>query len=110
MYLAHINKNGGEQSIEEHLSNVEKLCRKCAVEPFKDLAATAGKLHDIGKYSEMFQKRIHGNDHIQVEHAVCGAIEAEKIFGKNMLLPVIIQVCRTAIQLTVLLIQLSTKE
>ncbi len=83
MYLAHINKNGGEQSIEEHLNNVEKLCRKCAVELFKDLAATAGKLHDIGKYSEMFQKRIRGNDHIQVEHAVCGAIEAEKIFGKN---------------------------
>lgn len=52
MYIAHINDNGDEQSVAAHLHGVEELCRNWAIPPAKDLAATAGKLHDIGKYSE----------------------------------------------------------
>lgn len=89
LYLAHINKNGEGQSIEQHLSNVEELCRQWAVEPIKDLAAVAGKLHDIGKYSDEFQKRINGNNHIQVEHAICGAKEVKKIFGMSPCVPLL---------------------
>ena len=83
MYIAHINDNGDEQSVAAHLHGVEELCRNWAIPPAKDLAATAGKLHDIGKYSEKFQERIRGNNHIQVEHAICGAKEAEVLFGKK---------------------------
>ena len=83
MYIAHINDNGEKQSVKEHLENTEKLCREWAVEPVKNLAGIAARLHDIGKYSDKFQERINGNGHIQVEHAVCGAKEAELIFTKK---------------------------
>lgn len=83
MYIAHINDNGEMQSVKEHLENTEKLCREWAVEPVKELAGIAARLHDIGKYSDKFQERINGNGHIHVEHAVCGAKEAEVLFTKK---------------------------
>lgn len=83
MYIAHINDKSEEQSVLEHLNGVEKLCREWAIPPIKDLAATAGKLHDVGKYSQKFQEKIAGNDHIQVEHAICGAKEVAESLGKN---------------------------
>ncbi len=84
MYIAHRSDDGAVQTVAEHLCGVEQRCREWAIPPMKELAAAAGLLHDIGKYTALFQQRIEGNQHIQVEHAICGAKEVEKIFGGSM--------------------------
>ena len=72
MYLAHRAEDGREQSILEHGRNVAKLCAGFAA-PF-GAEKLAGLLHDIGKYSGAFQRRIRG-ENIQVDHATAGAGE-----------------------------------
>ncbi len=77
MKAAHIryNKDGtiSEQSIKSHCENVAKLASKFA-EPFyaEDLAEYTALLHDIGKYSDAFQRRIHGSEE-RVDHSTFGA-------------------------------------
>lgn len=88
-YIAHINEQNEKQSVLQHLQEVERLCHDWAIAPVKELAATAGRLHDIGKYSEKFQERINGNDKIQVEHAICGAKEAAILFGNSPCVPLL---------------------
>jgi CRISPR-associated endonuclease/helicase Cas3 len=41
----------------------------------------AGILHDIGKYSDKFQRRLEGLN-IRVDHSTAGAIEASKLYQK----------------------------
>ena len=38
-----------------------------------DWGYCVGMLHDIGKYSERFQKKIQGDSNIQVDHSTAGA-------------------------------------
>ncbi len=80
-YLAHIASDGREQTVEEHLQGTAQLCSRFA-EAFGE--AERGRLlgcaHDIGKYSEEFQKRLHGGP--KVDHATAGALECAKI-GEN---------------------------
>ncbi len=80
-YLAHIASDGREQTVEEHLQGTAQLCSRFA-EAFGE--AERGRLlgcaHDIGKYSEGFQKRLHGGP--KVDHATAGALECAKI-GEN---------------------------
>ncbi len=76
--IAHKTEDGREQSINQHLENTSELAYMFAVEAFKPYAEFIGKIHDIGKYAEDFQKRIRGSN-IRFEHAVCGAIELEKL-------------------------------
>lgn len=77
MYLAHIAEDGREQSIKEHLENTANLAARFA-EPFnlEVNAYIAGMLHDIGKYSDEFQKRLQGGP--KVDHSTAGALEAYK--------------------------------
>lgn len=81
IYLAHIASDGREQTVEEHLQGTAQLCSRFA-EAFGE--AERGRLlgcaHDIGKYSEGFQKRLHGGP--KVDHATAGALECAKI-GEN---------------------------
>lgn len=72
-YLAHINENGKEQLVKEHLENTARLCGKFA-ESFGayDEGYCCGLLHDIGKYSMKFQERIRGSEE-KVDHATAGA-------------------------------------
>lgn len=72
-YLAHINKNGDEQPLKEHLKNSAILCGQFA-EQFGayEWGYCCGFLHDIGKYSEKFQKRIRGSEE-KVDHSTAGA-------------------------------------
>lgn len=72
-YLAHINQNSDEQPLKEHLENSAELCGRYA-EQFGayELGYCCGLLHDLGKYSEKFQKRLHGSEET-VDHATAGA-------------------------------------
>ncbi len=81
MYLAHRSEDGREQSILEHAKNVSELCAEFAA-PFgaEELAKQIGLAHDIGKYSEKFQRRI-GGENVQVDHSTAGAQEIVKYSG-----------------------------
>ncbi len=83
MYLAHRSEDGREQSILEHAKNVSELCAEFAA-PFgaEELAKQIGLAHDIGKYSEAFQRRIRGED-IRVDHSTAGAQEAGRRIGAH---------------------------
>lgn len=72
-YLAHINAEGQEQMLKEHLENTALLCAGFA-EKFEayDWGFRCGLLHDIGKYSQKFQERLRGRD-VKVDHATAGA-------------------------------------
>jgi CRISPR-associated endonuclease/helicase Cas3 len=72
-YLAHIEiTNGREQTVLEHLKNTASLSAQFA-EPFHaaNEAYACGMLHDLGKYSNAFQKRLHGG--MKTDHSTAGA-------------------------------------
>ena len=76
--LAHISEDGARtQTIYEHLSGTAELAGAFAA-PFgaQKEAEFAAKLHDIGKFSINFQKRLHGG--ASVDHSTAGAQEAMK--------------------------------
>ena len=75
--LAHISENKARaQTVYEHLSGTADLAGEFAA-PFgaTEEARFAGWLHDIGKYSTAFQKRLL-EDGPRVDHATAGAQEA----------------------------------
>lgn len=76
-YIGHTSEVGRKQSLARHLIGVAKLCRNNSVDSLKDFAELCGLMHDIGKYTEEFQRRIRG-DLIKVGHAMCGAQEIYK--------------------------------
>ncbi len=82
--IAHISQQGEEEMIREHLENVaeqiKKFVRKYSYENIDVLryAETTGLAHDIGKYSEAFQKRIRGSVERMVDHSTAGMIEMYK--------------------------------
>lgn len=86
-YLAHISEDKmREQTILEHLEGTAKLSGEFAKSfGYEDWGYCGGKLHDIGKYSEKFQERIHGSD-IRVDHATAGAQVCKELGGIYTLL------------------------
>ena len=80
-YLAHI-EGEREQTIKEHSIGTAKLAALFAKAFGKeDWGYCAGLLHDIGKYSERFQKKIHENSDIMVDHSTAGAKVCDEIGG-----------------------------
>ena len=78
MYLAHLAEDGREQSILEHAQNVAGLAAGFAAHFGAEKAAElAGLLHDIGKYSQSFQRRIRGTN-LRTDHSTAGAMEILK--------------------------------
>ena len=74
--LAHISEDHTRtQTIEEHLTGTAKLAGEFAA-PFgaQPEAKYAAELHDIGKYSDGFQRRLQGG--AKVDHSTAGAQEA----------------------------------
>jgi CRISPR-associated endonuclease/helicase Cas3 len=64
------------QSIQEHCENVALLAGSFAsVFGAESIARYTGLLHDIGKYSDAFQRRINGSSE-QVDHSTAGALVA----------------------------------
>lgn len=79
MFLAHIREDGEEQSLLDHLEGVRELATGFAASFGGERdAAQAAMLHDIGKYSDAFQRRIRDPEHNpRVDHSTAGAVEAE---------------------------------
>jgi CRISPR-associated endonuclease/helicase Cas3/CRISPR-associated endonuclease Cas3-HD len=84
MYYAHstdIQDKNNWQLLKIHLENVANdasgFAREFNAEQF---GYTSGLLHDIGKYSPEFQKRLDGAN-IKVDHSTAGAQEARKLYG-----------------------------
>lgn len=77
-YLAHIDETTGrEQSIKDHLTGTAILASRFA-QPFNSgkEAYACGMLHDIGKYSDAFQKRLLGGN--KTDHSTAGSQVAYK--------------------------------
>ena len=97
IFLAHVreDKNGAwhKHLLDEHLREVANLAGKFAKHfDSEDWASLAGLWHDLGKYSEEFQryiKTVSGYDaeaHLEgapgrVDHSTAGAIHAMRQFG-----------------------------
>lgn len=73
-YLAHKREqDGATQSLKEHLKNTAEMAGRFAEEfGAYDWGYCAGMLHDIGKYSAEFQRRINGSEE-KVDHSTAGA-------------------------------------
>ena len=84
-YLGHKNfNNNSEQLLKEHLQGVSRLSEKFASEFGEPhVGKMVGLYHDIGKYSEQFQKYIRHESNKRVDHSTAGARELFKI--KNSL-------------------------
>ena len=74
--LAHISEDGLRvQTVEEHLKGTAARCAAFAASFGAEQAGYyAGLLHDIGKYSAAFSRRLHGGP--KVDHSTAGAQEA----------------------------------
>lgn len=79
-YLAHIADDRREQTVAEHLQGTADLAARFAAAFGAEADGRfAGLLHDIGKYTPGFQKRLHGGP--PVDHSTAGAREAFSRYG-----------------------------
>lgn len=82
-YYAHTLDGRSEedwQLLIDHLKQTAELAAdKGRDAGVSDLAFVAGLLHDIGKYSDTFQARLHGSK-TPVDHATAGAREIMSLF------------------------------
>lgn len=79
-YIAHTTKDRQRtQSVLEHLTGTAARAAAFA-DAFgaAQQGALAGMAHDIGKYSDEFQRRIRGAS-IRVDHATAGALECSRL-------------------------------
>ncbi|NLT63115.1 MAG: CRISPR-associated helicase Cas3' [Clostridiales bacterium] len=79
-YIAHIIPESGiEQSVFAHLKGTaEKASKFAEVFGAEKAGYFCGMLHDIGKYSEIFQRRIRGSSE-HADHLSAGVLEAAKL-------------------------------
>ena len=78
-YLAHISQDDRKQTVLEHLNGTAELSGKFAAAfGAEDQGRLAGLVHDLGKYSAAFQRRIQGSQE-HVDHATAGAAECCKL-------------------------------
>lgn len=78
-YLAHISRDGQQtQTVLAHLEGTARLAAGFAAQfGAEEEGRRCGMLHDAGKYSAAFQRRILGSNE-QVDHSTAGAAEAAK--------------------------------
>ncbi len=71
-YLAHIAEDGREQTVREHLEGTARRCIEFS-KPFhaEFESEFSAKTHDVGKYTDGFQRRLHGGP--KVDHSTAGA-------------------------------------
>lgn len=81
MKIAHINASGEVQTIKEHLMGTAvKAERFAAAFDCGDIGYLCGLMHDIGKYSDEFQRRILDPEHVRkVDHSTAGARELREL-------------------------------
>ena len=88
-YLAHSENDFGKvQTMKEHSAGVGEFMREFALsDSFADLYEFCGLIHDMGKYSESFQRHISGED-AKVRHSIYGAIHVMNQSMMEVALPV----------------------
>jgi CRISPR-associated helicase Cas3/CRISPR-associated endonuclease Cas3-HD len=86
--LAHIRpEDGAQQSVLEHLRGTGALAEEFAgAFGAEEWARFCGLAHDIGKYSNAFQRHI-GGEAMRVDHATAGAQMCVQLLGKAGWLP-----------------------
>lgn len=86
-FYAHSFKEASKdewQSLREHLIETAEQAAKFSKSfNAEKLGYAIGLLHDLGKYSIDFQKRLEGSNK-KVDHSSAGAQEAVKYYGKNI--------------------------
>jgi len=87
LFYAHSTQTADKsnwQPLKEHLSNVGSLAEEFA-DAFNcaDYGKAAGLLHDLGKYTDEFQRRLEGL-HPKVDHATWGAKIALEKYGDKL--------------------------
>lgn len=71
------------QLLVEHLNNVSELCKEFVGQiSSSEVGEFLGLMHDVGKYSQDFQRRIRG-ENIRVDHATAGAKIAENLYQES---------------------------
>ena len=87
MYYAHSTDDPDKhdwQRLREHLQSVAGIASEFADDFCAgDLAYAGGLLHDIGKYSPEFQRRLEGAS-IRVDHSTAGAREARALYPRPL--------------------------
>ena len=87
IHYAHSTNDPGKsdwQGLKEHLQNVAGIASEFARDfSAGDLAYAGGLLHDIGKYSPEFQRRLEGAS-IRVDHSTAGAREARTLYPRQL--------------------------
>lgn len=79
MFYAHIREDGKMQTVEEHLKGTAERSQKFAAAfSQEDRGYLIGYVHDAGKCSQAFQRRLL-EDGPKVDHATAGALECAKI-------------------------------
>ena len=69
------------QRLDDHLKKVAAMAGlRAHAFGASSLAEVAGLLHDLGKYSDEFQRRIAG-EHLRVDHSTRGAMVAAERYG-----------------------------
>ena len=88
-YIAHSeNLKGEKQTLKEHCISVSKFMREFALsDSFADLYEFCGLIHDMGKYSDSFQKYISGQGS-KTRHSIYGAILAKDMSLIEVMFPV----------------------
>jgi CRISPR-associated endonuclease/helicase Cas3 len=72
-FFAHTNEKGPWQPLKEHLEQTAAIAKGMGQRiGLGDYAALCGYLHDIGKYSQAFQRRLRGIGG-RVDHSTAGA-------------------------------------
>ena len=75
MFLAHKSEDGRWQTVAEHARGTAELAASFAADfGMEEEAEYIGMLHDIGKCSDAFQKRLAGGP--KTDHSTAGALEA----------------------------------
>ena len=77
-WIAHYDQDGNAQSVREHSEQTARLSAENAIEPLRNICHLIGLLHDVGKYSPMFQRRLTDKS-ITFEHSIAGAKEVEEL-------------------------------
>ena len=74
MFYAHsANRVGEKHALADHLNNVAKLTRTFSADVrFAGEAELSGLLHDLGKYGDLFQRRLEGKES-GLDHWTAGA-------------------------------------
>ena len=73
-YLAHLSDDGRKQTVLDHLKGTADRCAAFAVAfGAEEQGRLAGLAHDLGKYSDAFQRRLAGGE--PVDHSTAGAFE-----------------------------------